>query len=346
LNDGKTTGMVLAKSQMFIRQVNKVIGHACRFLKTQRVFNKPVGAIFEMSNLCNLKCPLCSTGGLKREYTHVERGWMRIETFKTALNKLLPEIESMLLYNWGEPLLNKDVFLCIEYAATKSVKTHLSTNMMMYTEEIGRKLLQSGLTRLTVSCDGMSQETYGKYRTGGDLKKVVASVEHVIAMKKKMLYSHPHIDMQFIVFKHNEKEMKEYEKFWKDKGADSVSFIRMSYMSKRGMDLAKQLDFVPEHPDYQPFHPYGKIKNCADLYFGVTIDWNGDWYTCCFPSGEKPYRVGNILTDDLWKIWNGPKYRYFRRLLKKRRTHKDFYETMCHDCVGIYPKQDALGYWK
>jgi radical SAM protein with 4Fe4S-binding SPASM domain len=299
-----------------------------------------------MSNLCNLQCPLCSTGGFKSDYTHVERGWMRFETFKIALDKLLPELETILLYNWGEPLLSKDVFRCIDYAARWNIKTYMSTNIMAYTEEMGRNLIQSGLTRLTVSCDGISQETYGRYRAGGDLKKVIASVEHLIAMKKKMLCSHPHIDMQFIVFKHNENEMKEFEKFWKNKGADSVSFIRMSYMSKQGMGLAKQLDFVPINPNYQPYHPYGKIKSCADLYYGLTLDWNGDWYSCCFPSGEKPFKVGNIITDNFWEIWNGPKYRYFRKLLKTHRILKESYETMCHDCVGVYPNQETLSYWK
>jgi len=325
--------------------LNRIKAIACSRLRTDRAWNKPTNAIFEMSSRCILKCPLCNTGGLSDRFPHVRRGDMSFETFRAGLDKLLPELGQVLLYNWGEPFLNKDLFRCIEYAHRHDVRTQMSSNMMLYTEGNGLKLLDSGLTKLIVSADGLTQESYGRYRKGGDLSKVVAAVENMVRLKRERGTGFPLIEMQFIVFRHNEREMDAYRRSWLTKGVDAVNFIRMSYMSKEGRKVADDMELAPVHPDYQPHHPYGKMNRCSELYYHVSIDYNGDWYTCCFPSGDPAYRVGNIVRDDFWSVWNGTDYRYFRRLLRTRRTVCGHRETMCHDCVGIFPENAARRYW-
>lgn len=331
--------------KLILRSLNKILSKFSSSLQTIKAYNKPTNAIFEMSNNCNLNCLLCNTGGMREYYKHVQRGYMSFETFKIGLDKLLPELESVLLYNWGEPFLNKGLFKCIEYSYTQRVKTQLSTNMMLYTEGIGENLIQSRLMKLIVSCDGINQETYGKYRRGGDISRVIKGVESLIELKKRLKSKQPFIEMQCIVFKFNENEMNTYEKFWKSIGVDTVNFIRMSFMSKLGKDITQKLDYIPNNEKYQPFHPYGNVKKCFDLYKHITIDWNGDWYTCCFPSGEREYKVGNIVTDNFWEVWNGKKYQYNRRLIKKQKSEGQYCETMCHDCTGIFPREETKRYW-
>ena len=271
---------------------------------------------------------------------------MSFETFKSGIDKLLPELDLVLLYNWGEPLLNPELFRCIEYASLQNLKTHLSSNLMMYNDETGRRLVETGLTKLIVSADGLRQETYEKYRRGGDLSKVSQAVENLLDLKMRKNSPLPEIEMQFVVFKHNEHEMMEYESHWKNKGVDSVRFIKMSFMSRDGRAIATSLDMVPGHPEFKPHDPYGTVRSCRDLYNHISIDWNGDWYTCCFPSGEKIYRVGNIITDDFWHIWNGEKYKYCRRLVRTQTSPSNYTETMCHDCTGVYPRRETKKYWK
>lgn len=327
------------------RELNRQLTEMSVHHQLPIVKNKPTYAIFEMSSTCNLACTLCNTGGLKKHFSYVRRGVMPFEIFKAGLDKLLPEIESLLLYNWGEPFINTELFDCIEYATRHYVHTQLSTNMMLYTEEIGNKLIQSGLSKLIVSCDGLDQETYEAYRKGGSLQKVINCVDNLILQKRSTGATLPVIEIQFIVFRHNENQLQEFEVFWKSRGVDAVTFIQMSYMSKHGQELAERLGFVPNRPDYQPYHPYGTMKRCADFYNQVSIDWNGDWYTCCFPSGMPEYRVGNIVCDDFWSTWNNEKYRYCRDLVRNQKSGEGYCETMCHDCVGIFPRSDTRRYW-
>jgi radical SAM protein with 4Fe4S-binding SPASM domain len=217
--------------------------------------------------------------------------------------------------------------------------------MQLYTHRLGADLLAAGLTKLTVSCDGLSQETYARYRVGGDLQRVKTGVQHLLALKAARRAVYPLIEVQFIVFRHNEHEMEAFARYWRDVGVDRVSFIRMSFMSRAGRRRAEQLGMVPTNDQWTPHFPYGKVRECRDLYRHVSVNWDGGIYTCCFPSGEDVYALGNIVTGNLRRVWNGPRYRYARRLVAHRRCDGRWYETMCHDCVGIYPSPAATRYW-
>lgn len=335
----------LSPVAFILRLMNAALCLVSFRLKLLRLPNKPIHAIFEMTNACNLRCPLCNTGGLQQHFRHIDKGLMRFAVFKAGIDKLSPQIQTVLLYTWGEPLLNKELYRCIEYAYHQGVDTVISSNMMLYDEKLGEKLIHSGLTKMIVSCDGLTQESYERYRRGGDLNTVTENVENLLALRRRHSSVYPKVEMQFIVFQHNEHEMADYRRFWEMKGVDAVNFIRMSYMSQIGKAIAETEGYIPLNPDFQPYHPYGSMKQCSDLYFHVTIDWNGDWYTCCFPPGEDAFRLGNIATDDFWRIWNGERYRYFRRLLRDQRVGDTWYETMCHDCTGVYPNKNAKSYW-
>ncbi len=103
---------------------------------------------------------------------------------------------------------------------------------------------------------------------------------------------------------------------------------------------------VPTDPQWAPYYPYGRMRRCTELYNHVTVDWDGTLYTCCFPGGDREYAVGNILTDDFRRIWNGERYRYSRRVIARRRCDEPWFETMCHDCAGVFPSESAKRYWE
>ena len=112
---------------------------------------------------CNLKCPECALGG---GFIHRKMGWMRFDQFKIIARKIKPYCDYLYLHIWGEPLLNRDIFRIIAYASDFT-KTNISTNGMLITPEIAEKLIQSGVTDIIVSIDGVSQGVYSRYRVGG-----------------------------------------------------------------------------------------------------------------------------------------------------------------------------------
>ena len=63
----------------------------------------------------------------------------------------------------NEPLLDKDLIERINYATERGIMDiHMNTNAMLLTEEMSKKLLDTGLTRLCFSIDALTPETLKK----------------------------------------------------------------------------------------------------------------------------------------------------------------------------------------
>ena len=73
----------------------------------------------------------------------------------------------------------------ISYAKQKGIKLVSSTNGHLFkkTEE-SEKLISSGLNSIILALNGISQETYERYRQGGSLESVLQGIRTVVARKR------------------------------------------------------------------------------------------------------------------------------------------------------------------
>ena len=173
-----------------------------QFIKNSKVKGYPVRLVIEPTNICNLSCPLCPAGLDNKAH---ERGMMKLEEFKKIIDEVGDYLYEIDLYNFGESLLNPEVYDMIKYASDHNIKTNLSTNLNVVNVE---KLVNSGLSKLIVSADGASHQTYKQYRVYGNYNRVMKNMEAVIAKKEELRKKYPKIVWQFIVMKHNEHEIQ------------------------------------------------------------------------------------------------------------------------------------------
>ena len=75
-------------------------------LRLERNLGKPYSALIEVTNICNLECPLCPTGEntLNRKPQN-----MSFETFRKIIDEIAAYCVEVNLTNYGEPLLNKEI---------------------------------------------------------------------------------------------------------------------------------------------------------------------------------------------------------------------------------------------
>ena len=176
---------------------------------TSNVHSYPYILVLEVTNICNLKCPFCLTGkGISggRDTRHLS-----FDEAKDIIDAVGDYVYFMQVYTWGEPLLNKDLIRIIEYAKTKNIYVMLSTNATAMTQNYNERLIASGLDYIMVAIDGGSDETYEKYRVGGNYTKVLANVNNLLELKTSKETDVPFVEWQFIVFRHNEHEVETTE---------------------------------------------------------------------------------------------------------------------------------------
>ena len=149
---------------------NFVLSKVQKWLRRDCLISMPYRYYIDPTNLCNLRCPLCPTGRMELQRP---RGRMNLEDFKRIVDQIAPYAYYVELYNWGEPFLHPQIFDMIRYASERKISVQLSSNLNYFNEEMAEQAVASGLTRLLVSVDGATQETYEKYRCGGRLEVVL-----------------------------------------------------------------------------------------------------------------------------------------------------------------------------
>ena len=98
---------------------------------------------------------------------------MKLEQFKPVIDRLGKWLQSVDMYSWGEPSLNKSFVEMIRYSATdNNIRTITSLHLNNLTDKQVEGFVTSGLDKLIVSVDGATPEVYEKYRVGGDINKV------------------------------------------------------------------------------------------------------------------------------------------------------------------------------
>jgi len=314
------------------RLLNLVLINISKKLKLTRVLGYPPTIMIEPTNICNLKCPLCPTGaGLITR----KKGYMTLPNFKKIVDEMADYLIHIRLWNWGEPLLNQDVFDMISYAKQKKIFVNLSTNSYLLNKENSKKFVESGLDELIISLDGASAETYQLYRKGGDFKKITDSLKFLIEERKRLNKKLPFIKLQFIIMKHNEHEINKIKELAKELNIDELCFKTvgvMDYFSKE--DIRK---YLPEKEEYSRYTKKGnelslkrKINNWCDfIWQEMIINWNGEVVPCCFDMNNK-FVFGNVFKQSVKEVWNNPAYVGFRdRILKNK---KDI--PMCKFCPG------------
>ncbi len=320
------------------RLANLALVEAERFLGATRLRGRPYVVFVDPINLCNLRCPLCATGTGELQRT---RQRMDYEHFKRVIDTLSPWAYEVSLYNWGEPLLHKDIFEMIKYARSKNLSTVMSSNLSIKKPELMDQLVDSGLEELTLSIDGVTQDVYEKYRVRGDLALVFDNVRRLLAVREARGSALPVIEWQFIVFKHNEHQIEAAKAMAQELGVDLIRFIPSGLpfdaTVERKRDLAKEFfssapAFRYQDPEAPVFRnaPFKQHGGCYYLYRSLTVNPDLGVAPCCIVYDEK-YDFGDMKQQEFDEIWNNERYRSARTEFSRLAVSPGA-ETVCQKC--------------
>jgi len=289
-------------------------------------WGSPPVVMIEPTNICNLQCPLCPSGNgtLKRT-----KGYMGFDVFKKIIDDIEKTAFMVVLWNQGEPYLNKDFSRMVKYASDRGLFTLVSTNGNIdYNAE---EVVNSGLDSMIVSLDGTTQETYNKYRVNGKLDKVIEGVRKIIAAKKKLNRINPLLRWQFLVMKHNEHEIEKIKQLSKELDVDNLELKSVQIYSKE--DIEK---YLPLNPKYRRYKVNGNnfelkfgIKNqCRRIWTNAVINWNGEVAICCFDK-DGEFQVGNVMGSNLNNLWKNNNIMKVRNQILKDRKQI----PICRNCL-------------
>jgi radical SAM protein with 4Fe4S-binding SPASM domain len=286
----------------------------------------------EPTNYCNLHCPLCPA---HHDYLKdsVKFGYMDMENFKSLIDQIKGFIYHVSLSFRGEPLLHKNIVDMVAYCTENGLFSYINTNGTLLDDNKAEGLLKAGLGRINISFDGLTEETYKKYRVGGDFNKALAGIKRLVDMKKQYGLKQPEIIAQFLILKHNMHEVKDLPEFKKKLGIDKISINRASVPSwlVNQSETAKKLcdEFIPEDENKDSRYNKGKIltpsKRCGS-YKRLVVTWDGYGCICNFDNNGD-YTFGNFFEGTSFQdIWFSDKNQDWRKKIKNKQL------DICKNC--------------
>lgn len=302
-------------------------------MKLSLSWGYPTHMMIEPTNICNLRCSVCpvGNGAMTRP-----SGMMSLENYKKIIDEMGECLLLLLLFDWGEPFLNENLCEMIQYAKGKGIKVVTSTNgHFIYDEGRAKKVIDSGLDVLIFAVDGSHQETYEKFRVGGNLEIVLKSLKLILKTKRQMGAPSPLINLRFIPMRHNEHEITEIKEMAKEMGVDLLSFKTLN-----PYDYEIDKKFESTKAEYRRFQLDSKTnkriekkKNrCKNLWNMPVIHWDGFIVPCCYDYNGN-FSFGNLFENHGLKVvWNNSNYRIFRKQFS--RDPKEI--PICRKCAYNY----------
>ena len=301
----------------------------------------PAKIKLEASSICQLKCHSCPTAANKTLPT-IGRGFLRLKNFKELIN-INPQLTEIELSNYGEIFLNPDLLEIIKYAHEHNVALSAANGVNLNTvkEEVLEGLVKYQFRILSCSIDGASQESYEKYRVGGNFNVVIENIKRINYFKKKHHSPYPKLKWQFIAFGHNEHEIDSAKKLANE--LDMEFKLKLSWDKEfspvQDKESIRKLIGAASRDEYKDRYGHDYMQAlCHKLWDSPQINWDGKILGCSRNFwGDFG---GNAFTDGLVKALNNEKIVYAREMLLGHNAARD--DIPCTTCeIYLNMKQEG-----
>jgi len=295
----------------------------------------PTSMTIDPVTACNLRCPFCPTGG---GYTGLARDVLTPELFERIIGHLRAELlDEVVLYNWGEPFLNQHIFDYIRFFSSQGTRTEISTNFSAadYDERFLEKIVNSGLTRLLVSVDGASQQTYEKYRVRGNHQRVVANMRRLAEVKRTLDSALPQVSYKMLLNRFNQHEVDQAREIAASCDAEFVlnerfwcpDELRDEWIATSVLESHQAA--IPQGFSSEPEETISTF--CRQLWDSVIVNANGGVFPCCLLFHNEDM-VGNLAEQDIDEIRNGERLVYLRRWVTDAAAPAPDFPNHCVGC--------------
>lgn len=292
---------------------NRIHLMQCYRRRKSRIAAFPVVLQIELTNRCNLECIMCPRQGITRPV-----GDMDPILFYKIIDEAAGNAEIAILHLLGESMLNPYLYEMIDYCCKAGIRTVLSTNATLLTDEHARRLRTSKLDILILSLDGFYQETYEIIRRNASYQNTREKIERFLKLPP---LNHPHTVVQVIRMKETEGELRNFLNFWKNY---PVQALIKPFTRWQG-DIAS----INELDNHRSKLQLTELRNkvCDRAWQWLTVYQDGTVVPCC-RDYDGAYPVGNLKKASVKEVWNS------ELMVGFREQHLQGREKIgiCHSC--------------
>jgi MoaA/NifB/PqqE/SkfB family radical SAM enzyme len=295
-----------------------------------------------LTSRCNLRCEMCNAWKDAKKEDE-----LTLEEVKNVISQCQEWGVKEINLCGGEPLISESILDVIKFAKASKMKVILTTNGTLITEDLAKKLIQSGLDIITISVDGSKAATHDKIRSQpGAFEKIMQGIKHLNSCPdaKKLIKV-----MILTLSNYNLDELEEYfilarslsidalyitsvvfdnVKLYKQdsSGGEGNLWITGERLDKLDqmidkINILQQQGYGLNYPSFRLIKKYFRRNVCA----GEWVCFAGYRRFAVIPGGAIQMcgeEIGNIRKDpSVKKIWYSEKAKKRRISIKKCRNY-------------------------
>jgi MoaA/NifB/PqqE/SkfB family radical SAM enzyme len=317
----------------------------------------PVCLYLETTNRCNLLCETCP-----RTFEDLEPPADMSWDLFTKIVDQFPRIERVVLHGVGEPMMVRNLPRMIRYLKARGTYVLFNTNGTLLNNRKGAELVDAGLDELRVSLDAAEPSVFKMVRGRDMFDRIVANVRAFTERQRKLDLARPKVSLWLTGLKETVTQLPKFVKLAHTLGVPEVYLQRLVYFPEgQGLARAQSSMFESITNDESAlieeaeklaremgirFHASGATEPGASLkrkqsdrpWSLCHRPWTLMYFTahgraipCCIAPfsmrGYDSFTLGDATQQTLREIWNGEKYRDFRRALSS-----DHPRQCCANC--------------
>jgi len=262
----------------------------------------PITFIVDIVGSCNLACPTCPSGGIKKN----RGGKMSLDHFEKILEKIEKDYvcEGISLFNWTEPMLHPEFEKFVLAIKRRGFRCRISTNFNLENSAI--RLFNALPDEITISLSGYTQDIYSKGHKQGDIEDV---------KKNMLIFSNlcsqkgvnPNVTVYYHIYTYNQHEiemMKNYSENLGFKFGSSPAYYmpieRVENFINNRIDFAERSyirnDLLIDISRLVEESKKEDTSYCLLQTAQVTIDCRGIVQLCCAVYDSTKFSIKDFLS--------------------------------------------------
>jgi MoaA/NifB/PqqE/SkfB family radical SAM enzyme len=306
---------------------------------------EPVCLYLETTNRCNLLCETCP-----RTFEQLEPPADMSWRLFTQIVDQFPRIARVVLHGVGEPMMVRALPRMVRYLKERGTYVLFNTNGTLLTERKGSELIAAGLDELRVSLDAAEPRAFLAVRGKDMFDRIVRNVSAFTALQRAERLERPVVSLWLTGLKETVDQLPEFVRLAHRIGVSEVHLQRLVFTAD-GLGLARPESALFESLEGDEprrleeaaalaaklgvrFNASGATEPGTSLKRGAEDHpwslcrrpWTLMYFTahgraipCCIAPfsmrGYDGFTLGDATQEGLRQIWNGPRYREFRRAL-------------------------------
>lgn len=278
----------------------------------------PIEISLGLTSYCNLLCKMCYRNYLPdngKQYMPLGM----VDEIVRQCKEL--NIASFWLGSFTEGLLHPDILYIIRKCGeVHALDYWFTTNGTLLTEDIARAMIESGVTKLHVSLDAATPETYKKIR-GGNLEIVEKNVRRFLQIRNEMSSELPMLRVTMVEQDENRGEIDAFVNKWTGV-ADIVDVQKLTDYSILQNDELDRESY--KHTFFDCYYPF----------YQLSVTYDGRIWPCpcpVFNSGHPVYLKDMTLKE----YWNSKE---ILDIVHAIENNEDYYDC-CLKCLSLKPKR-------